>query len=108
MTGGGVTSVLGIDIPSTSRLFLTVVGLHVLAGVCAVAAGAIAMLSEKGMERHIAFGRTYYWCLTAVFFSASALAFARWTENYHLFVLGALAFAAAVVGRSVAKRKMRN
>jgi hypothetical protein len=105
---GGVTSVLGIDIPSTSPLFLTVVGFHVLAALCAVMAGAGAMLSEKGTARHIAFGRIYYWCLTAVFVSTSALAFARWTENYHLFVLGALAFAAATVGRSAARRNLRN
>lgn len=104
---GHATSVFGIEIPSTSPWFLAVVGFHVLAGLCAVVAGAIAMLSEKGMARHIAFGRTYYLCLTAVFVAASALAFARWIEDYHLFVLGALAFAAATVGRSAAKLKLR-
>jgi len=66
------------------------------------------MLSEKGMARHVALGRTYYLCLTAVFVSASALAFTRWTEDYHLFVLGALAIAAATLGRSAAKRKLRS
>lgn len=105
---GHATSVFGIEIPSTSPWFLTIVGFHVLAGFCALIAGATAMLSEKGMARHIAFGRTYYWCLTAVFVSASTLAFARWTEDYHLFALGALPFAAATVGRSAAKLKLRN
>lgn len=105
---GHATIILGIEIPSTSPWFLTIVGFHVLADLGALVAGAIAMLSEKGMARHIAFGRTYYLCLTAVFVSASALAFARWTEDYHLFVLGALAFAAASVGRSAAKLKLRS
>jgi hypothetical protein len=102
------TSILGFEIPSTSPLFLAIVGLHVVLGLTAVIAGAVAMLSEKGMPRHIAFGRTYYWCLTALFASASALALMRWAEDYHLFVLGALAFAAATFGRSAAKRKWWN
>lgn len=99
------TSVLGIEIPSTSPLFLAIVGIHVLLGLGAVIAGAIAMLSEKGKPRHIAFGRTYFWCLAALFVSAGALALMRWAEDYHLFVLGALAFATATFGRSVAKGK---
>jgi hypothetical protein len=102
------TSVLGVEIPSTSLLFLAIVGLHVVLGLTAVLVGAVAMLSEKGMPRHIVFGQTYYWCLAALFASASVLALIRWAEDDHLFVLGALAFAAATFGRSAAKRKWRN
>lgn len=101
------TSILGIAIPSTSPLFLATVGLHVLAGLGAVIAGAAAMLSKKGYPRHIGFGGMYYWCLTIVFASASALAFVRWAEDSQLFVLGALAYGAAVLGRSAVRQKWR-
>jgi uncharacterized membrane protein len=99
------TTVLGIEIPSASPLFLAIVGIHVLLGFGAVIAGAIAMLSKKGKPRHIASGQTYFWCLTALFVSASALALMRWAEDYPLFVLGSFAFAAATFGRSAARRK---
>lgn len=58
------------------------------------------MLSPKALGRHPAFGAIYYWCLAAVFVSATALAIMRWQEDYHLFLLGALAFAVASTGRA--------
>ncbi|MBS0470955.1 MAG: DUF2306 domain-containing protein [Proteobacteria bacterium] len=103
-----MTSVLGIEIPSTSPLFLAVVAFHVAVGLASVVAGASAMLSKKGASRHIASGKTYYWCLAAVFVSATVLAFARWSEDKHLFVLGALAFAMATLGRSAIRQKWKN
>jgi uncharacterized membrane protein len=108
MMTGAATSVLGIVIPSTSPLFLATVGFHILTGLGAVITGAVAMLSKKGSPRHIGFGRTYFWCLTALFASASALAFARWADDYQLFVLGVLAYGAAMFGRSAARRKWRS
>lgn len=102
------TSVLGIEIPSTSSLFLAIVGLHVVRGLTAVIVGAVAMLSEKGAAHRVRPDLLYYWCLAALFASASVLALMRWTEDYHLFVLGALVFAAATFGRSAAKRKWRD
>lgn len=76
-----------------------------LFGVTAVVAGAVAMLSRKGSIRHRGFGTVYFWALAAVFATASALAAARWTEDAHLFVLGALAFASALLGRTAARRQ---
>jgi hypothetical protein len=35
----------------------------------------------------------------------SVLAFSRWSEDYHLFVLGLLSFVAATIGRT-ARRKL--
>lgn len=105
MATGTETFVLGIEIPSTSPFFLSIVGFHVLAGLSSVGAGAGAMLSRKGTPRHIALGRIYYWCLAVLFASASALALVRWAEDYRLFALGALAFAVASFGRWAARRK---
>jgi uncharacterized membrane protein len=98
---------LGIPIPSTDPAFLAIVGIHVLFGVAAVITGAVAMLSNKGRGRHSRFGTVYFWCLFGVFATMSALSFIRWAADYHLFVLGALSFAAAIFGRTAAKRHWR-
>jgi uncharacterized membrane protein len=100
-----VTVVAGLPIPSTSPLFLAIVAFHVLLGVICVAAGAVTMLSFKGPGRHPYFGTIYFWGLAAVFASASALSAMRWAEDYYLFVLGALAFAAALIGRTARRRR---
>lgn len=95
----GVTTVAGIPIPSTSPWFLSVVAVHVAMGLVCVVAGIGAMLSRKGRGRHSTFGAVYYWFLLGVFISATALSIARWAEDWHLFVLGALSFGAAATGR---------
>jgi hypothetical protein len=43
----GVTIIAGIHIPSTSSLFLAVVGIHVLFGLTCTITGIVAMLSVK-------------------------------------------------------------
>lgn len=98
------TVVAGIQIPSTSPVLLAVVGLHILVGLGCVVTGAVAMLSSKGRGRHSAFGTIYYWSLMVVFASATALSVVRWAEDYHLFILGALAFASAFLGRAAIRR----
>ena len=105
---GGMTIIAGIPIPSTSLIFLAGVGVHVLVGLTCTIAGAVAMLSNKGRGRHSNFGTIYYWCLSAVFGSATALAVVRWAEDYHLFILGALAFTAASCGRLAMRQRWRN
>lgn len=101
------TMVAGIEIPSTSPIFLTVVGLHVLMGLACVVAGAVAMLSPKRQGRHPTFGGIYFWCLLAVFASETGLSVNRWAEDYPLFILGAFSFAAALVGRTFRRRRWR-
>lgn len=102
-----VTPILGIPIPSTDPFFLAIVGIHVLFGLAAVITGAVAMLSKKGRGRHSTFGTVYFWCLSGVFATMSALSFMRWAENYHLFILGVLSFASAYFGRTAARRRWR-
>ncbi|HEY7548477.1 MAG TPA: hypothetical protein VH913_03045 [Hyphomicrobiaceae bacterium] len=46
MADAGTTVVLGIPIPSTDPTFLAIVGVHILFGIGAVTAGAIAVLSR--------------------------------------------------------------
>ena len=102
----GTTIGAGIEIPSTDPVFLAVVlAVHIPAGVACVAIGAIAMLSRKRRGRHSRFGAIYFGFLLALFASATFLSIMRWTENYHLFVLGALSFACAWIGRAALRHR---
>jgi hypothetical protein len=98
-----MTDILGIQIPSTDPVFLTIVGFHVLLGIACVIAGAGAMLSAKARGRHSRFGVIYFWPVAVVFASATVLSAIRWEEDYHLFVLGLLSFMSAMFGRSAAR-----
>lgn len=95
----------GIPIPSDAPVFLGALGVHVLFALAAVIAGAVAMFSKKMTGKHPRFGNYYYWSLAMVFVSAAALSAMRWTENYHLFVLGILSFSAAWIGRAARRRR---
>ena len=99
------TIVLGIPVPSDLLLFLGVVGIHFIAGLLCVMAGIIAMLSRKGRGRHANYGTLYYRSLTVVFVTMTALSITRWAEDWELFVLGVLAFAAASFGRTSMRRR---
>src|SRR5262249_7081637 len=55
-------------------------------------------LTRKGSRRHVRSGRLFYRAITVVFVTAPALAIMRWREDYHLFIIGAVAFAAATIG----------
>ncbi|HEV2271275.1 MAG TPA: hypothetical protein VGR92_17615 [Steroidobacteraceae bacterium] len=100
--------VAGLEISSRDPPFLASVGVHVLLGLTCTITGLIAMLSAKRPGHHPRFGSIYYWCLAGVFVTVSALAAVRWREDYHLFILGALAFAAAYLGRRARRRRWRN
>jgi hypothetical protein len=92
----------GFPLPNDSPEFLGVLAVHVAAGMWCVATGVVAMLSDKERGRHPRFGSLYFWGLVVVFVTMSALAAMRWAEDYILFILGALSFGAAFVGRLAA------
>jgi uncharacterized membrane protein HdeD (DUF308 family) len=104
---GSDTIIAGLVIPSTSPLFLTAVAVHVVAGLACIVAGILAMLSNKGPGRHPRYGRLYYGCLSVVFVSAVGLSAIRWAQDYPLFILAAIAFAAASLGRTAMHRRWR-
>jgi uncharacterized membrane protein len=104
MTPSDVTVIAGLVIPSSSPLFLVGVVVHVAAGLACVIVGAAAMLSRKRRGRHSTFGAIYYWSLSVVALSAFALSVVRWAEDYLLFILAALSFASASVGRLAIRR----
>ena len=98
----------GIEVPSDAPLFLLVLGVHILFGLICVVTGCVAMLSVKRQGRHPRYGTYYYWSLTVVFTTVVVLSAVRWSENYHLFILGSLSLAAAATGRSARRRRWRN
>ena len=101
---GNPTIIGGVPLPSDAPLFLGLIAVHVAAGLTAVLAGAAAMLSGKKPGRHPRAGTIYYWALSVVFVTMSILAFSRWSEDYHLFILGFLAIIAATIGRAAKRR----
>ena len=106
MTDQGVV-VLGIPIPSSSPVFLSIVAVHVAAGLVCTVAGIVAMLAPKRAGRHPSAGAVYYWSLVVVLLTMTALSILRWPHNTHLFVLGILSFGAGVVGRRARRRLWR-
>lgn len=104
----GSIIVAGLGISSRNPMFLATVGVHVLLGLTCTITGLTAMLSAKRPGRHPRFGSIYYWCLVGVFVTVSALAAVRWHDDYHLFILGVLAFAAAYLGRRARRKRSRN
>ena len=90
--------ILGTDVGSTAPVFLAFLTIHVIAGLTAVLTGAVAALARKGSPRHIRAGRWFYWAITVVFATATILTAMRWRQDYHLFIIGAVAFTAATIG----------
>lgn len=102
-----VLKIAGIEVPSKSPLFLTLLAFHVVAALVCVGTGIAAMLSEKRPGSHPVFGTTYYWSLAVTFTTATGLAAMRWAQDYPLFILGAISFCAASLGRAARRRRWR-
>ena len=92
------STILGDHVGSTAPVFLAFLAAHVLAGLTAVATGAIAALTRKGSLHHVRAGRWYYQAISVVFATATALSIMRWRQDYYLFIIGAAAFTAATIG----------
>jgi hypothetical protein len=90
--------ILGDQVGSTTPVFLAFLAVHIVAGLTAVIAGAMAALTRKGSRRHIRAGRWFYRAITAVFLTAAALTIMRWRQDYHLLAIGVVAFTAATIG----------
>ncbi|MGA9721039.1 MAG: hypothetical protein WBQ86_01170 [Candidatus Binatus sp.] len=99
--------IAGFEIQSDSPVFLSILAIHVPMGLLAVVTGIAAMLKGKGRGAHTRFGSMYFWSLGVLFLTSTGLSAMRWSEDYHLFILGAVAFSAAVIGRLARRRRWR-
>ncbi len=92
----------GIPVPSDNKVFLSIVGIHILLAIICVLSGLGSMVSKKGGRTHRTSGKVYYWGLLFVFITVVPLSIIRWPLNNHLLVLGALSFFCAHFGRKLA------
>ncbi len=96
---------LGFHVPSSAPVFLAILAVHVTAALVAVVSGAWAGLARpKGHGRHTRFGGLYFVAICVVFGSAAWMTVMRWREDYRLFLIGTVAFGAALTGL-VARRR---
>jgi len=93
------TKIFGIFVPTSDPNFLRVVYFHIILGIVCVATGALAMLSKKERGKHSKFGAYYFWSVVVLVVSGSILAFMRWQQSWHLFVIGLFVFLFAWIGR---------
>jgi len=91
--------ILGIHVPSSAPVFVTFLAVHVTAAFTALVSGAWAGLARKKERgRHTRSGDVYVSAICVVFATATGMAVMRWREDYHLFLIGTLAFGAALTG----------
>jgi len=97
----------GIIIPDNSPLFLSLIGIHVLAALLCVISAILAMFSRKTNKRHSLFGAYYFWCLLVVFISSVLVSIIRWPLDNQLLILGTFSFGFAFTGRLAQRNKWK-
>jgi hypothetical protein len=96
--------IFGLPIPDAGPLFAATLVLHILSGLTAVIAGALAATARKQPGRHPRAGRIYLWALGGVFATATIMAAIRWHEDAHLFAIAVIAFSLSLYGYRARRR----
>jgi hypothetical protein len=97
--------VLGLPIPNEGALFDVALACHIAAGLTSVITGALAATAPKRRGRHPLSGRIYFWSLAVLFASATTMAVMRFAQNWHLLLIGTVAFAAGSLGYLARQRR---
>ena len=77
--------------------------IHILAGTIALLCSALAVTSEKGKKLHVLSGRTYFWCMVAIFLTAIPMSII--TSNIFLFLIAIFSFYLAFAGMRFARNR---
>ena len=77
--------------------------IHILAGTIALVSALLAVLTEKGKRLHVISGRTYFFGMTAVFFTAIPMSII--SRNIFLFLIAIFSFYLAFAGMRFARNK---
>ena len=77
--------------------------IHILAGTIALLCAALAVSSEKGKKFHVLSGRTYFWCMVVIFFTAIPMSIIN--SNTFLFLIAIFSFYLAFAGMRFAKNR---
>lgn len=102
------TNLFGIPVPSTNKIFLAFVVIHIFLALICLISGLIAMLSEKGRGTHLRAGRVYFRVMFFVFFTIVVLSIMRWPHNIHLLCIGTLALACSWFGQRLIRSSATN
>jgi hypothetical protein len=79
--------------------------LHIAAGLSCVITGALAATAPKRPGRHPLAGRIFFWSLAVVFASSTTMALLRFTQDWHLLLIGTVTFSAASLGYLARRRR---
>ena len=77
--------------------------IHILAGTITLLCAALAVSSEKGKKLHVLSGRTYFWCMVAIFLTAIPMSII--TSNIFLFLIAIFSFYLAFAGMRFARNR---
>ena len=77
--------------------------IHLLAGASALLCAAMAIFSEKGKRIHVLSGRTYFWCMVAIFLTAIPMSIIN--SNIFLFLIAVFSFYLAFAGMRFARNR---
>lgn len=102
------TDIFGIPVPSTDKVFLTFIVVHILISLVCLISGMLAMLSEKGGKKHSIYGKVYFWSMLSAFATVIILSILGWPDNIHLLSIGILAASSTYLGERLAKLHPRN
>jgi hypothetical protein len=97
--------VFGLPIPDEGALFDVALAVHIVAGLSCVVTGALAATAPKRAGRHPTAGRVFFWSLAVVFASSTTMAGLRFAQDWHLLVIGAVAFGAGCLGYLARRRR---
>jgi hypothetical protein len=96
--------IFGLPIPDAGPIFAAALVLHILSGLTAVSAGALAATTRKQPGRHPRAGRVYLCALGGIFATATIMAAIRWHEDAHLFAIAVIAFSLGLYGYRARRR----
>ena len=77
--------------------------IHISAGAIALLCAALAVSSEKGKKTHVLSGRTYFWCMIAIFLTAIPMSIIN--NNIFLFLIAIFSFYLAFAGMRFARNR---
>src|SRR5919112_3410048 len=97
--------VFGLPIPDEGALFDLALGCHIAAALTCVLTGALPATAPKRPGRHPLAGRIFFWSLAVVFASSTTMAALRFAQDWHLLVIGTVAFGAASLGYLAHRRR---
>ncbi len=98
------SEIFGLPLPDAGPVFASALVIHILCGLTAVIAGALAATARKRPGRHPRAGRVYLWALGGTFTTATIKAIIRWHEDAHLFAIAAVAFGLGLYGYRARRR----